>query len=289
MRFLNILQALYCEPWLLSPDRHRVICQIVEDHISGAAHAAGGRLDDFRAGDHNFDEQREQLDRVLTIEEGIAFIKVNGVMGRNLGLLAESSGAIGTDTIENAIVTALNDPAVEGIILDFDSPGGSVIGVPELADSVASARFDKPVVSFTGGLMASSAYWVAVGADAIVATGSSIVGAIGIYSAFIDQSRAFEMAGLKTEVFKTGKFKAMGIQGTSLTDEQREMIQAEVDDIFVDFTASILFNREIPNEAMQGQSFNGNTAKAQGLVDVVGNMDTAIEELRAIIEAKAEA
>ena len=288
MRFLNILQALYCEPWLLSPDRHRVISKIVEDHITGAAHSPGGRLDQYRAGDHDFDEQRARLERVLTVSEGIAFIQINGVIGRGLDNMAESSGAIGTETIERALLAALSDPAVEGILLDFDSPGGSVIGVPEIADAVASAKFSKPVVSFTGGLMASAAYWIAVGADVMVATGSSVVGSIGVYSAFIDQSRAFEMAGLKTEVFKTGKFKAMGIQGTSLTDEQREMIQDEVDEIFTDFTASILFNREVPNDAMQGQTFNGNDAKAKGLIDVIGGIETAVEELRAIMEARAE-
>jgi ClpP class serine protease len=77
--------------------------------------------------------------------------------------------------------------------------------------------------------MASAAYWIGVTADAIFAEPSAEIGSIGVYSAFLDESRAFEMEGLKTELFKTGKYKGMGMPGLPLTEDQRALIQAEVD------------------------------------------------------------
>ena len=290
MKFANILQHLYCEPWLISPERHAQLCAIVQDHMTGAAHAEGGRLDQFRA-DMPVKAQseitaRERLERVLTYEGNIAIIEVSGVIGHRLSLMTETSGAIGTETIERALEAALSSPQVEGILLDIDSGGGAVVNVPELADAIASAKFEKPVVAFTSSVMGSAAYWIGCGADMIVSTGSAVVGSIGVYSAFIDQSKAFEQAGLKTEIFKTGTFKGMGIAGLPLTDEQKELLQDRVEEIFTDFTASVLFNRDVPNSALQGQTFQGSEAKELGLVDVIGGIDVAMAELQDIITAR---
>ena len=287
MRFANILKQVYTEPWLIDPETHHQICQIVQDHISGAAHDPGGRLEEFRAqAEERQAKSDDRLTWIMSIQSNIAVIDVSGVIGHRLGMFAEMSGAIGTETVERSIDLALENPDVEGILLIVDSPGGTVTNVPELADKISSAKFEKPLVAFTSSMMCSAGYWIASGADMIVATGSSCVGSIGVYSAFIDQSRAFEMQGLKTEVFKTGKFKGMGMPGLPLTEDQRELMQDRVDEIFVDFTASVIFNRDVENSALQGQSFSGNEAKKLGLVDVIGGVDVAISELEAIIQAR---
>jgi ClpP class serine protease len=100
-----------------------------------------------------------------------------------------------------------------------------VAGTPELAAAVASLNEDKPVYAFSSGLMASAAYWIASQARAIYATPSAQVGSIGVVQAVVDDSGALDRDGIKVEVFSVGKYKAMGAPGTSLTDDQRDLMQ----------------------------------------------------------------
>jgi len=92
---------------------------------------------------------------------------------------------------------ALRDPSVSAIIFDVDSPGGTIDGVPELADEIFAARGRKPMVAVANTQMASAAYWIASAADEIVVTPSGSVGSIGVLTAREDLSRATQMAGIK--------------------------------------------------------------------------------------------
>jgi protease-4 len=135
--------------------------------------------------------------------------------------------------------------------------------------------------------MASSAYWISVGADMIIAEQSANVGSIGVYSALIDSSRAFEMNGLKRELFKTGKYKAMGIQGLPLTEDQKKLIQSRADQLFDWFSSSVIEARvNVDDAAMQGQPFRGQEAKDVNLVDLIGSKEDAFDLLQELILAK---
>jgi signal peptide peptidase SppA len=179
------------------------------------------------------------------------------------------------------IQQAATDAGVSAIVLAVDSPGGTVAGIAEAAQTIRDARAVKPVVAFADGRMQSAAYWLASQADAIFATQSGNVGSIGVYAAFLDRSRAAEMQGVKVEVFKSGKHKGMGIPGTTLTDEQRQMMQADVDKIGAEFRAVVRAGRTprtVADEVMQGQSFSVADALANGLVDGVGTIGQAIRD-----------
>ena len=154
-------------------------------------------------------------------------------------------------------------------------------GTPELAAAVASLNERKPVYAFSSGLMASAAYWIASQARAIYATPSAQVGSIGVVQAFLDQSAALESAGLKVEVFSVGKYKAMGAPGSRLTDDQRELIQSNLEDIAADFHAAVLARgRSIPAEAMEGQTFSGRQAQRYNLAGMVPDRQEAMRRLR---------
>jgi ClpP class serine protease len=115
--------------------------------------------------------------------------------------------------------------------------------------------------------MASAAYWIASAADRVVASPSSTVGSIGVYLAVPDFSKAAEMAGIKMVVIKSGKFKGAGIEGTSLSEDQIANLQESVDSIHADFKAAVNMKRKMVRaEAMEGQTFSGKQAAAQGLV-----------------------
>jgi len=276
MRFGHILHALYCEPWLIDPAMHQQLRQIVDAHITGKAHAPDGNILDFN------DKSGKAPD--LKVVDGVAIVSLVGVVGKRIGMMEKSSGVMDVDDLSDNIQAALDRDDVRGILLDVNSPGGTITGVPEAADMVVEAASMKPVVAFTDTLMASAAYWIAVGADAIVATQSASIGSIGVYSAMLDSSVAFSNAGLKQELFKEGAFKAMGIQGLPLTAEQREHIQERVTKIYEWFTSSVIEARvQVSKDSMQGQTFRGADAKAANLIDQIGSKDDAFDLLKELI------
>jgi len=184
------------------------------------------------------------------------------------------------DIFTRLVQTAAEDEEVDALLLTFDSPGGQVMGTPEAARAVLDARAIKPVVAYADGLCDSAAYWIASQADVIYATSSADVGCIGCYMALIDSSRSFENEGYHVNLFKSGKYKGMGYPGTTLTDEQRQMLQEDVDRIATEFKAAVRAGREreISNDVMQGQSFSVQDAARVGLIDNVTDIGTALRD-----------
>jgi signal peptide peptidase SppA len=219
---------------------------------------------------------------LLSVENGVGVVAIEGPILRKPDLYARAfMGAIDSDEIGDAIREASERDDIKAVFLDIDSPGGTVAGTPELAAAVASLNERKPVYAFSSGLMASAAYWIASQARAIYATPSAQVGSIGVVQAFLDQSAALESAGLKVEVFSVGKYKAMGAPGSRLTDDQRELIQSNLEDIAADFHAAVLARgRSIPAEAMEGQTFSGRQAQRYNLAGMVPDREEAMRRLR---------
>ena len=219
---------------------------------------------------------------LLRVENGVGVVAIEGPILRKPDLFARAfMGATDSDEIGDAIREASERDDIKAVFLDVDSPGGTVAGTPELAAAVASLNERKPVYAFSSGLMASAAYWIASQARAIYATPSAQIGSIGVVQAFLDQSAALESAGLKVEVFSVGKYKAMGAPGSRLTDDQRELIQSNLEDIAADFHAAVLARgRSIPAEAMEGQTFSGRQAQRYNLAGMVPDRQEAMRRLR---------
>jgi len=278
MSVTNTKIELWDSPWLISPAAHQQMCDMIDIAL---ANMVSGQEPQANI------EALSNADTQLQVVDGVAIIPISGPLMKSVHPILRMFGINGIDDIEADLVKALQDDSVQGIMLDVDSPGGSVTGIPELAKKIAAAATVKPVVAFTDTMMASAAYWLSAGASAIVASESANVGSIGVYMAFLDTSRAYEMAGVKTELIKAGKFKAAGIDGMSLTDEQRERMQAGVDQIANWFNGFVAQHRTaMPESAREGQTFFGIDAVAIDMVDRVGNADDAMAELRAMIQTR---
>ena len=209
--------------------------------------------------------------------DGIGVIPVVGVIGKGLTPIEKMMGASDVDELSAALDAFAMNPDVTHIALQVSSPGGTVTGIEELANKVRN--LEKPTMAYTDTEMASSAYWISSAADRVVASPSSTVGSIGVYMAIPDYSKAADMAGMKMVVVKSGKFKGVGIEGTSLTDEQITNLQESVDLMAAEFKASVLMKRKmVKAESMEGQAFSGKQAAAQGLV--TGLADSFSEALR---------
>jgi signal peptide peptidase SppA len=232
--------------------------------------------------EHEFFPKKATENPLLTIEDGIGVIAIEGPILRKPDLIARVFlGATSSEEIGEALREAAGRNDIKAVFLNIDSPGGTVAGTPELAAAVASLNERKPVYAFSSGLMCSAAYWVASQARAIYATPSAQVGSIGVVQAVIDSSAAIDKAGIKVEMFSVGKYKAMGAPGTALTDDQRELIQSNLAEIAAEFHDAVLSRgRAIPAEAMEGQTFSGKQAQRHNLAGMVPDRAEAMRRLK---------
>jgi signal peptide peptidase SppA len=211
------------------------------------------------------------------VVDGIGIIPVVGVIGKGLSPLEKMMGAVDINDLSDQVDAMAADPAVEKIAFQVSSPGGTVTGVEELANKIRN--LGKPTMAYTDSEMASAAYWISSASDKVTASPSSTVGSIGVYMAIPDYSEAAKMAGIKMVVIKSGKFKGAGIEGTSLDEGQLGNLQEGVDTIHAEFKEAVNMKRKmVKAEAMEGQTFSGKQAAAQGLV--TGLADSFNDALR---------
>ena len=198
------------------------------------------------------------------------------------------------DGVEDSrnIVSMLNqcasDPKISGVLLRMDTPGGMLLGGPEISDAVDYNRaLGKPVVTHVGGLGCSLGYMIAARSNEIVANRSAIVGSIGVISSVTDYSAMLEKLGVKFQYFTNdeAKFKGSGALGSQLTEDQKNNIQASVNSAFQIFKTAVTTTRpQVKAETMQGQTFRGDEAKKAGLVDRIGDESFALSVLRSYMK-----
>lgn len=219
-----------------------------------------------------------------------AILPIHGVISKNISEMESLCGCCDIQDVEEMLEECERDPLITTIILDIDSPGGTSVGVPELANRIKNCS--KDVISFTSNEACSAAYWLGSQANVgFYATPSSTVGSVGVYICFNDISKMFEMEGVKAEVIKSGIFKGAGIQGTSLDDNQRSMLQAEVIDIHNDFKIAVKAVRSfVEDSSMEGQCFSGKRGAEAGLVTgLVNGFDELMESLNKQVAEQIEA
>ncbi|RYD59707.1 MAG: S49 family peptidase [Verrucomicrobiaceae bacterium] len=252
--------------WLIQPD---------------ALHSMAASLRSFANRGGSIPKQQSSSS-LLSVEDGMGVVAIEGPILRKPDIFARVFfGATSAEEIGAALREAGSRDDIQAVLLDIDSPGGTVAGTPELANAVFSLNAQKPVYAFSSGLMCSAAYWVASQARAIYATPSAQVGSIGVVQAVIDNSTALDRAGIKVEVFSVGKYKAMGAPGTPLTDDQRELISSNLAEVAGEFHAAVLAKgRAIPAEAMEGQTFSGKQAQRHNLAGMIPDRAEAIRRLK---------
>ncbi len=273
--------SLFSQPWLITDESFAAMCKIAEQFDF---QSLASKSDGAQAAIPLFQDEYDDDQGYLKVENGIGIITIDGPIVKDPNLFERLFfGASDMDAISAALEEAGERPDVKGALLDINSPGGTVIGTPELASAVRQLARSKYVYSFTDGMMASAAYWIGSQTDAIYATPSSRVGSVGVLQTVTNRTDQLKMRGVTVETFSAGKYKSAGLPHAPLTDEQRAMIQANVDEIHADFKAAVLARgRQIPPEAMEGQDFTGKNAAANGMVTgLVQNRKQVIGKLMA--------
>lgn len=269
-----ILSAFVETPWAILPRKLAMLEEIVARHLRGeklSAEAIQARVN----GATPPAEQRAASVAVLPLF-GTIFPRANS--------MDNISGGTNAETFGNALKQLVNDPSVDAIVLDVDSPGGQVGGIRELADSIFAARGAKPVVAVANHLMASAAYWIASAADEIVVTPSGEVGSIGVYAAHVDISKNLEQEGVKVSLISKGKRKVQGNPYEPLSDEARAAIEESVGEAYDLFVEAVARGRGVTSEDVrngfgEGAGVNARQAVALGMADRIGTLDETIQRL----------
>jgi signal peptide peptidase SppA len=214
----------------------------------------------------------------------IAVIPVAGEISQKPTIWTELFGGTSSERLVAAIRGAVQEPTVGAVVLDVDSPGGSVFGLAEAASAIRELRGSKPILAVANPVMASAAYYLAAQADEIVATPSSLVGSIGTIAIVPDPTELYNKAGIRLEVFHYGERKAETMP--PLDDAGRDAIQSQVDYYGRMFEADVAAGRGVSRATIRakygrGAIFNADEALSAGLVDRIATRDEMLSDLMA--------
>lgn len=212
----------------------------------------------------------------------VAVIPVRGIITNRRTFMEMIGYATSTELLSRRIRAAVADPEVKAVILDIDSPGGTVPGVPELADEIFNLRGDKPIVAQVNAVAASAAYWIASATDQIAAPPASYTGSIGVFSIHVDETAALEAEGLKVSVMASTDDKVEDMPFLPLSDDARAYLQARVDEFDRMFTDAVARGRGMRPAAVRdmegrGRVWPGARALERGLIDKVRTLQETLE------------
>lgn len=284
-----LLSEFLTTPWALMPERLQ---------------AMSGILTRWSAGEPPSDETMFQVntDRVLrdsrkqmtaaSTGSGIAVLPLYGVVTQRGNMVDDISGpgSSSTQQFTSVLRQMLADDTVGQILIDIDSPGGSVYGVSELASEIVKARAQKPVIAVANSLAASAAYWIGCSASEFYVTPGGEVGSIGVWQAHFDYSKALEEDGVKPTLISAGKFKVEGNPYVPLDEQAQAFMQSRVDDYYNAFVEAVAMGRgvsinDVKTGMGEGRVLGADAALAQNMVDGIATFDDVLAKMQANVRS----
>lgn len=282
----RVVDAICAAEWAILPEKLRTVLALVSDH------AAGVRLtpEAIRA---ELDARAPEAGQ-RQIVESVQVIPVFGMLSARQSLMTEYSGGTSAEMLSKQLRAALADPQIAAIVLDINSPGGTVSGTAEFASEVFAARDRKPILAMANDLAASAAYWIGSAATEFWATPRADVGSIGVFQAHTDISQANAQEGVKMTLISAGRLKVATNPYEPLSEEGRALIQGRVDDAYAAFTSAVAKSRGVPVGDVrsgfgEGAVVSAKPAKALGMIDQIGSMDAAISRASGLGRQKRQA
>jgi len=194
------------------------------------------------------------------------------------------------ERVRSLLDQAEANPAVKALVVRVNSPGGSVVASDEIYN--AFRAYEKPMVVSMGDTAASGGFYIACGGDYVMAHPDTLTGSIGVISQFFNAEELLEKVGVDAIVITTGEFKDIGSLYRDMTQEEREIWRAILDQVYEDFVAVVADARDLPEEDVRevadGRVFTGQQALEMGLVDGVGTRQTAIAKAAELGEIEGD-
>ena len=194
-------------------------------------------------------------------------------------------------TLVKDLTWAINSSNISAIVLRVDSPGGDALASDYIAEVMRQNKGKKPIIVSQGAVAGSGGYWLSMYADTIVASPLTITGSIGVISSWIYDKGLKDSIGIGTDFVKVGKFAdlgysyqfpliGIGLPTRDLYDNERKIIENYIDESYQAFTQKVSEGRKMPiekvKEVAQGRIWSGVEGKEKQLVDVLGNLQDAI-------------
>lgn len=260
----RILAAIDADRWAIQEDalaRIVTIAHGLNDSPESVAAKLGRPLDNTRA---------------VTRRGATAIVPITGPVFRYANLFTEVSGATSIQALATDFQAAVDDPNIQSIILEIDSPGGQVAGVSEFAAQVRAATDIKPVVAYVSDLGASAAYWIASAASEVVARDTARLGSIGVVLRTTAGSDPKELKFISSQSPRKHAAADSAIG--------QELLQAEVDTLAQVFIDAVAGYRNVSHETVlsdfgKGGVLVGQDAVNAGLADRLGSLESLIAEL----------
>lgn len=278
MRYSAIVRAVYSSVWAILPEKLEAIAVFLHVKVSGGTSAP-----EIIAAIRAENEIAAARMKSLSADKpgSVAVLPLYGIINQRVS--GDVSGPSGTSVQDftQQLRQAVNDPNVKAIVIDVDSPGGSVSGVDELATEIFNARKQKKITAVSNCLCASAAYWLASQASEVCVSPSSLTGSIGVYQLHEDDSEALASQGVKVSVISAGKYKTEGNSFQPLDDEARTAMQGMVDDFYSLFTRAVARGRGVAVKAVaggfgQGRVLTAQDAVKQNLADRIATLDDVL-------------
>lgn len=217
----------------------------------------------------------------------VAVMSISGPIYHRKSFISKIYGVVTCEDIEEQFNLLMSDERVKTVILDINSPGGTVFGIPELAEKIFNARNSKKIISIANAYAASAAYWLGSAASEFYSIPSGSVGSIGVYLMHSNLSEYYKKEGIEISFVKAGKKKTNGNPYEPLSEEARKDLQKEVDIIYTNFISAVAKHRNVTEDSVNEGFAEGGMALAkialsENMIDGIINLDELI-----LREAKA--
>ncbi|OIO64266.1 hypothetical protein AUJ68_06615 [Candidatus Woesearchaeota archaeon CG1_02_57_44] len=206
----------------------------------------------------------------------VAVLHIDGVLDTSRHTDGTSSARV-VDQLD----ALSGNPAIRGLIIEVDSPGGSGVAAWEIAQAVKRLNITR--VAVIRGVGASGGYWVASATDHVIASPFSIVGSIGVTSSYLEISQLLQHYGITYNEITSGTYKDMGSPFKQLAPDEEVLLRQAVQQAQQSFVAAVAQNRHMTESTVEsladGRIFLGDEALSLGLIDEIGTQTDAVAYL----------
>jgi signal peptide peptidase SppA len=294
VKYAHILSYVASTPWAILPEKLHEILAVLAFRASGHGFTDEDIAARISAAKTDTREKVQAINAQLAAAgdgggrgKAVAVVPLRGIIAHRAGGMDDMSGGASAERFTATFRAAVNDPQVGTILLDVDSPGGTVPGVMEAADAVFEAREQKRIVAVANSVMASAAYWIASQAHELIAIPSALdrsIGSIGVFTAHQDLSAHLEKEGVKVTLIKAGTHKTDFNPFEPLSEELKAELQAMVDATYGHFVKAVARGRgvsvsDVKKGYGEGRALSAPDAKAAGLIDRIDTMEATIGRL----------
>lgn len=286
----HLTARVFNQPLLMDPTWAQGFFNTLGERLGAPAEAdAGAGLTTQEALNSTGGNGRDS--RPYRVEQGIAVLGITGTLVHKFGYMKPMCGMTGYDGIVSRLRMAINDPDVNGVLLDIDSPGGEVSGAFDTADLIARMGKIKPIWALAGDMATSAAYLLASACSRRLITQTGTVGSIGVIVAHRNVEKQMEKNGVAVTLIHAGARKVDGNPYTALPEDVRKDIQARVDETRVMFAQKVSENTGLPLKAVlatEAKTYDGKDAVKNGLADEMINYADAVNTMSLTVKPRRE-